>query len=242
MAIKGGYLRQKVRLEGGFGLLEREHCGRRRAGGPGRAPEEVPTPAGSGPAPAAARAALPVTPRGRPRRTLLPQGRSQRPGQARAGAAAAPHGAPATPSASPGRLSGSLGGRRPRRAGPGRAVRGGSGRVRRRGGNKRAGGDGRPAPPHSPGTAQPRHGRTAGGGSPACRPRSCPARAFPREQPNAGPAAGEAGYRSTGLPQFGLRAPWQLKPRSGACRSYCYPGLSPKAAVKSSSSRVERGW
>lgn len=54
--------RQKVGLEGGFGLLERKHCRCRRAGrerraGPGR-PQEAPsrggkvsTPAGSGPAP-----------------------------------------------------------------------------------------------------------------------------------------------------------------------------------------------
>lgn len=48
-----------------------------------------------------------------------------------------------------------------------------------------------------------------GAGSPPRRPR--PARSGPA-QPNAGPAAGGAAYRSAGLPQFGLRAPWELKP------------------------------
>lgn len=202
--------------------------------GPGRAAEVVPTPAGSGPAPAAARAALPVTPRGRPRRTLLPQGRSQRPGQARAGAAATPHGAPAAPSASPSRPSGSLGGRRPRRAGPGREGRARCGRVRRRGGNKRPGGEGRPAAPRSPGTAALR-GRVTAPPAPSCPVRSCPGTAKRR-------ACGGRGR----LPKHRIaavrpQAPWELNPRPGACRSSRYPGLARKAAVKSSSGMVERG-
>lgn len=113
MAVKGGYLRQKVRLEGGFGLLEGEHCGRRRAGRAGPGPgggadaRRLRPGARSGCAPrhtAGAAPAHPPSPGEEPAAWAGPGWGRRR-----------PEWSPPAPSAS---RAGSLGGRWPRRAGP----------------------------------------------------------------------------------------------------------------------------